>query len=142
MRKKSILIHLLLFFLIATNTGRLGAEANGKTFVGKAVNSKGILEYVEYYTVKYEEGKVSESQTVYYDPLGQKIGDLTSEYSFGPQFGGYRFRDIRAKYEDGVKVSANQIWLFRKRGAEQDAEEKRLQRQQDQIVGQGYRKGG
>ena len=103
--RKSIRIDLVLFFLIAMNLSWFGAEANGETFVGKAVNLKGILEYVEYHTVKYENGKVSESQTIYYDANNNKIGELISEYSFGPQFGSYDFRDIRAQYQDGAKVA-------------------------------------
>ena len=66
-RKKSIRFALALFFWIAMNLSWLGAEAHGETFVGKAVNSKGTLEYVEYHTVTLKNGKVSESQTIYYD---------------------------------------------------------------------------
>ena len=112
--------------------------AYGNTFVGKAVNSDGTLEYVEYHTVKYTNGKVGESQTIYYDANNNKIGELTSEYSFGPQFGSYDFRDIRAQYRDGAKVAPDKIWLFRKETTEDDIEGIHLAKEQDQIVGQGF----
>ena len=112
--------------------------AYGKSFVGRAVDSDGNLEYVEYHTVKYTNGKVGESQTIYYDANDNKIGELISEYSFGPQFGSYDFRDIRAQYEDGAKVAPDKIRLFRKEDLEDDIEEAHLPKEQDQIVGQGF----
>ena len=129
---------LAIFFLIAMNLGWFGAEANGEIFVGKALNSKGTLEYVEYHTVTYTNGKVSESQTIYYDANNNKIGELVSEYSFGPQFGSYDFRDIRAQYEDGANVADDRVRLFRKQSPEDDVEAEYLKRKTDQIVGQGF----
>lgn len=137
-RKKTIRFDLALFFLIAMNLSWFGAEAHGETFVGKAVNSKGALEYVEYHTVTHKNGKVSESQTIYYDANNNKIGELISEYSFGPQFGSYDFRDIRAQHQDGAKVSQDRIWLFRKKRPEDKIDEKYLSKEADQIVGQGF----
>jgi len=138
LRRKSSRIYLALFFLIAMIPRWLGAEANGETFVGKAVNEKGILEYVEYHTVTYENGKVSGSQTIYYDANNNKIGELISEYSFGPQFGSYDFRDTRAQYQDGAKVEQDRIGLFRKKKPKYDIEEKYIAKEKDQIVGQGF----
>jgi hypothetical protein len=102
------------------------------------VDSQGNLEYVEYHTVKYTNGKVGASQTIYYDANNNKIGELISEYSFGPQFGSYDFRDIRAQYQDGAKVAPDKIWLFRKETSEDDIEGIHLPKEQDQIVGQGF----
>ena len=136
--RRSTRIDLALFFLIAMNLSWLGAEAHGETFVGKAVNSKGTLEYVEYHTVTYQNGKVRESQTIYYDANNNKIGELISEYAFGPQFGSYDFRDIRAQYQDGAKASLDKIRLFRKKSPEDDIEEQHVAKEKDQIVGQGF----
>ena len=138
LRKKSIRIDLALFFFIALNLSWFGAQANGDTFVGKAVNEKGILEYVEYHTVIYENGNVSESQTIYYDANNNKIGELISEYSFGPQFGSYDFRDIRAQHQDGAKVAVDRIRLYRKQSPENDIEETYVAKEENQIVGQGF----
>jgi hypothetical protein len=115
-----------------------GAVAYGEIFVGEAVNSEGTLEYVEHHTVTYRNGRVSESQTLYYDPDNNKIGELISEYSFGLQFGSYDFRDTRAKYLDGAKVGVDRIWLFRKQSPEADLEDKYLAKKDNQIVGQGF----
>ena len=136
--KKSIRFDLALLFLIVIMLSWFGTEAHGETFVGKAVNSKGTLEYVEYHTVTHKNGKVSESQTIYYDGNNKKIGELTSEYTFGPQFGSYDFRDLRAHYQDGAKVSEDRILLFRKQSPEDDIEEEYLPKEMDQIVGQGF----
>jgi len=65
--RKSIRIDLSLLFSAVVNLSCFGTPAYGETFIGKAVNSEGALEYVEYHTVAYRNGKVSESQTVYYD---------------------------------------------------------------------------
>ena len=137
-REKGFQMYLALVFLIAMILSWFGAEANGETFVGKAVNSKGTLEYVEYHTVTYTDGKVSESQTIYYDANNNKIGELISEYSFGPQFGSYDFRDMRAQYQDGAKVAPDRIWLFRKKSPKGDIKGKYLKKKKDQIVGQGF----
>ena len=138
LRRNSIRINLVLFVFIAMNLSCFGAQANGETFVGKAVNEKGILEYVEYHTVIYENGNVSESQTIYYDANNTKIGELISEYSFGPQFGSYDFRDIRAQHQDGAKVAVDRIRLYRKQSPKDDIEETYLAKEEDQIVGQGF----
>ena len=122
----------------ACNLSCFGTLAHGEAFVGKAVNFKGTLEYAEYHTVNYINGKVSESQTIYYDANNNKIGELISEYFHGPQFGSYDFRDIRAQYEDGAKVELDRIRLFRKKSPESDLEDKYLSKEDNQIVGQGF----
>ena len=137
-KRKSIPIHLAFLLFTALNLNCFGTLAHGETFVGKALNSEGNLEYVEYHTVRHLNGKVSESQTTYYDANNNKIGELISEYSFGPQFGSYDFTDIRAQYQDGAEVSLDRIWLFRKRSPEDDIESKYLAKDKDQIVGQGF----
>lgn len=136
--RKYILIVWSLLFFTALNLSCFGTLAHGEKFAGKAVDSKGTLEYVEYHTVTHVNGKVSESQTIYYDANNNKIGELISEYSSGPQFGSYDFRDIRAQYQDGAKVAKDRIWLFRKKSPEYDIEEKYLPKETDQIVGQGF----
>jgi len=134
---KILLIPVLsILFPFLTNFAK--ASTLGEKFTGRAVNSDGNLEYVEYHTVKHKNGKVSESQTIYYDPNSKKIGALISDYSYGPRLGSYTFRDIRGQYEDGAKVTADQIWLFRKKSPEADIEEKYLPRKENQIVGQGF----
>ncbi|MGD8776785.1 MAG: hypothetical protein PVF76_07530 [Syntrophobacterales bacterium] len=119
-------------------SGLSTAEASNETFTGKAVNPRGALQYTERHFVNYENGTVSKSQTVYYDPFDRKIGDLISDYTHGPQFGSYDFRDIRAQYEDGAEVADDRVRLFRKESPEDDFEAKYLKRKTDQIVGQGF----
>jgi hypothetical protein len=136
--RKSMQAVLALLFFTTLNFSCFATLAHGEKFAGKALNSEGKLEYVEYHTVTHLKGKVSASQTIYYDANNNKIGELISEYSFGPQFGSYNFRDIRAQYQDGVKVAKDRIWLFRKLSTEDDFEEKYFPKETDQIVGQGF----
>jgi len=136
-RKFTRIVRSLLIFT-ALNLSCFGTLAYGEKFVGKAVNFKGTLEYAEYHTVNYIKGKVSESQTIYYDANNNKIGELISEYSHGLQFGSYDFRDIRAQYEDGAKVELDRIRLFRKKSPESDLEDKYILKEDNQIVGQGF----
>lgn len=133
---KRVLSALLLFAGLILSS--FGTVAQGEKFVGKAVNSEGTLEYAEYHTVTHSNGKVSESQTMYYDANNNKIGELISEYSFGPQFGSYNFRDIRAQYQDGARVTGSRIWLFRKKNPEADLEDTYIVKEDNQIVGQGF----
>jgi hypothetical protein len=114
------------------------AATDVETFTGRAVNRTGGLEYVEHHTVLYKNGKVSQSETIYYDAASEQIGDLVSNYSHGPQFGSYSFRDIRAQYEDGAKVQVDQIRLFRRASPEADLEDGFLPKEDNQIVGQGF----
>jgi hypothetical protein len=137
-KRKVILVYLALLTCTAVNSSVGGTLAHGETFVGKAVNSQGILEYVEHHTVAYRNGTVSDSQTMYYDANDNKIGELISHYSFGPQFGSYDFTDIRAQYQDGAKVAPGRIWVFRKQSPEKTIEGKYLAKEKGQIVGQGF----
>jgi len=125
------------FLATFLSVGLLRAAPYGETFIGKAVNGEGALEYIEHHYLEYENGKINESRTIYYDPHHRKIGHLISEYSQGPQFGSYDFRDFRAEYQDGAKVTPRRIQLFKKEGSKENAEESYLPRDTDQIVGQG-----
>jgi hypothetical protein len=127
-----------LLSVLAFSLGSFGSSAHGELFFGKAINSEGSLEYSEYHSVTYIDGKVSGSQTIYYDANQNKIGELVSEYSFGPQFGSYDFRDTRAQYQDGAKVGVDRIRLFRKQSPEAELEDKYLRKEDNQIVGQGF----
>ena len=138
LKRNSKRVFSALLFFAGLLLSSFGTLAHGETFLGKAVNFKGTLEYAEYHTVNYINGKVSESQTIYYDANNNKIGELISEYSLGPQFGSYDFRDIRAQYEDGAKVELDRIRLFRKKSPESDLEDKYLSKEDNQIVGQGF----
>jgi len=125
------------FTAVLISLAWLQATSYGQTFIGKAVNGDGELEYIEHHYLEYENGQISKSRTIYYDADNNKVGDLSSEYSQGPQFGSYDFRDFRAEYQDGARVTPELIQLFRKDGSEEHIEETFLARDTDHIVGQG-----
>jgi hypothetical protein len=130
--------HLAVFLGMVLNLCLFASTASGEIFSGQAVNRQGKLEYVECHRVGHENGKIIGSRTVYYDPDNEKIGEMISEYSHGPQFGSYDFRDIRGQYQDGAKVEVDHIQLFRKESPDNDMEATYIPRESDQIVGQGF----
>ena len=109
-----------------------------EVFVGKALNEKGESEYTERHEVIYKEGKVIRSKTTYLDPSNRIIGDLVTEYMPDPRLCSYDFRDMRAKYADGVRVEGQRMRLFRKQNPPDEVELAYLPLTKDQIVGQGF----
>lgn len=107
-------------------------------FVGKAFNDEGRLEYVEKHRVDYRDARIVESRTVYFDAQGRKIGELISDYRYGPRFGSYTFRDIRAGYVDGAEVLDQRIRINRKTRPEEPVETATIPKTDRQIVGQGF----
>ena len=121
-------------FLLASTS----AFAEIEKFHGKAVNSDGDLVFFEEHTIRYVNDQIATMNTVYYDAHLNKIGELTSDFSHGPQMGSYDFKDLRASYRDGAKVTAEQILIYCKEEPEADTQKKVLQRESGQIVGQGF----
>jgi hypothetical protein len=107
-------------------------------FIGRAVDDHGRLRYVEKHRVDYRDARIARSRTVYFDAQGQKIGELDSDYRYGPRFGSYTFRDFRANYEDGAEVSDQHIFVFRRTQPDASIETNTIARTQRQIVGQGF----
>jgi hypothetical protein len=131
----SFLISTLAFFLwVSTASGAVTTEV----FSARALNQSGGLEYTENHAVSYENGKVTRSRTVYFDPAGRMIGELVSEYLPSPQFNTYSFKDMRAGYEDGVAVEEERLRLFRKKSPGANPESAYLRMAPDQVVGQGF----
>jgi hypothetical protein len=135
--KKSILF-LLGFFIIGSLINLDQSYGQTEIFVGKAVNISGQSEYTERHEVTFEEGKVIRSKTTYLDPSNRIIGDLVTEYMADPRLCSYDFRDMRAKYEDGVRVEGDRLRLFRKQNPSDEVELAHLPLMADQIVGQGF----
>jgi hypothetical protein len=134
--KRSLLLVSAIFFSFWQ--GAAGAAVTTEVFTGKAVNEKGELEYVENHTITYESDMVVRSRTLYFDPGNRMIGEFVSEYLSSPQFNSYSFKDMRARYEDGVTVEGDRLKLFRKKSPESDLESDFLPMQTNQIVGQGF----
>ena len=105
---------------------------------GKARNLNGQLEYVEEHSLTYENDRIVAIKTTFFDADSRKIASQVSEFSHGPQFGSYDFRDERHQYSDGARVMSDRILLYTKE--KPDAETKRtyLAKKSDQIVGQGF----
>jgi hypothetical protein len=120
--------------LLPSNPG-LAAD---QIVIGKAFNQKGELEYIEHHRLLIDGGRIVATRTVFLDAGFQKIGELVSEFSHGPQFGSYEFTDSRAQYLDGAKVTADRITLYCRRTPGGDMETKSLPIKADQIVGQGF----
>ena len=105
---------------------------------GTAVGSDGNVVFFEEHIVKYNSNRIATMNTTYYDADLNKIGELVSDFSEGAQFGSYDFIDERLQYNDGALVMADRISIYSKKTPESDRKEKIIQRQSDQIVGQGF----
>jgi len=105
---------------------------------GKAVNTDGHIVFLEEHIVRYENDRIAALKTIYYDADWKKIGEQVSDFSHGPQFGSYDFKDERLRYSDGAKVMSNRILIYRKETPQASIIKKYLKRESDQIVGQGF----
>jgi hypothetical protein len=137
-RTLALTYDLCLYALAAILLSAVHASANILTFTGKAVDESGQLQYLERHSVRYADGDVIESKTVYLDESNRKIGDLISDYEQGSQYGSYIFRDLRANYKDGARVETDRIMVFRKSDPQEPLKKNALQRTANQIVGQGF----
>ena len=121
-------------FLLTT----VSALADVERIYGRAVNADGDLVYLEEHTIRYENGRIAALNTTFYDADLRKIGEQASDFFHGPQFGSYDFKDERLRYHDGVRVMSDRIMIYCKETPQADTQKKYLQRQSDQIVGQGF----
>jgi len=131
------LLFLFLFALVMDVNGAAGMTGT-EHFTGRAYSEQGDLSYLERHRIVYQDGRVIRSETTYFDANNRPIGDLLSDYEWPPQHCTYSFRDLRAKYEDGVKAEGNRLVLYRKKSPEKEMESTELSKQSDQIVGQGF----
>ena len=129
----TVAIVVAVFFLTAVS-----ALADVKMMHGKAVNSDGDLLFLEEHTIKYDNDRIVSIKTVYYDTNSEKIGQTITDFSQGSQVGSYEFKDERMQYYDGAKIMADQILIYCKETPEADTQQKYLDREPSQIVGQGF----
>jgi len=126
--------------LIVLSLGLVNGIALGRTqtFIGKAFDETGALEYIEKHDIVHEGNSVLTSHTTYVGPNESVIGYLDSEYSPLPQDCSYIFKDLRRQYEDGVRLKEDRICLFRKKAPEVKEETLCLPKEKNQIIGQGF----
>jgi hypothetical protein len=121
-------------FLLTT----VSALADVQRIYGRAVNADGDLVYLEEHIISYENDRIAALKTIFYDADFKKIGEQASDFYHGPQFGSYEFKDERLRYHDGASVMSNRILIYCKETPQADTQKKYLQRESDQIVGQGF----
>jgi hypothetical protein len=132
---KLIIVPIALLIVIV---GAVSASADVEWVYGKAVNPDGGLEFLEEHIIKYENDRIANIKTIYYDADLKKIGEQISDFSHGPQFGSYDFKDERLQYHDGARVMSDQILIYCKETPEAGKKEKYLRKDTNQIVGQGF----
>jgi hypothetical protein len=135
-RRLDFLLWSLTVLALSLFNGR--ALARTQTFIGKAFDETGTLEYVEKHDVVYEGNSVLTSHTTYLGPDKSVIGYLHSEYTPLPQFCSYIFKDLRRRYEDGVRLKKDRVCLFRKVAPRTQEETLCLPKEEKQIIGQGF----
>jgi hypothetical protein len=116
----------------------VSALADVERVYGKAVNADGDLVFWEEHIIRYENERIAALKTIYYDADLKKIGEQASDFSHGPQFGSYDFKDERLRYNDGARVMSNRILIYCKESPQADIKKKYLKRESNQIVGQGF----
>ena len=124
--------------LVICLVGPASVSADVEWVYGKAVNSDGELEYLEEHILRYENDRIADIKTIYYDAGLSKIGEQVSDFSHGPQFGSYDFKDERLQYHDGAQVMSDQILIYCKENPEAGTKKKYLRKDPGQIVGQGF----
>ncbi len=132
---KLIIVPIAIVIFIA---GTFSVSADVEWVYGKAVNGDGELEFLEEHIVKYENGRIANIKTIFYDAGLKKIGEQVSDFSQGPQFGSYDFKDERLQYHDGARVMSDQILIYCKETPEDGTKRKYLRKDSNQIVGQGF----
>jgi hypothetical protein len=133
-RKMTKAVLTVAFFTLSAIT----VQADIEKFHGKAVNTDGKVIFFEEHTIRYTNNQIASMNTIYYDTNLNKIGEMVSDFSHGPQLGSYDLRDERLRYNDGARVTQDQILIYRKPTPEDDVRKKTLQREPGQIVGQGF----
>ena len=108
LKKLMILSAALVIFI----GGVVTASADVEWVYGKAVNADGDFEFLEEHIVRYENDRIASIKTNYYDADFRKIGEQVSDFSHGPQFGSYDFKDERLQYHDGARVMSDQILIY------------------------------
>jgi len=126
----------LTVLVLSLSSGR--AWGRTQTFIGKAFDETGVLEYIERHDIVHEGNSVLTSHTTYVGPNKSVIGYLNSEYAPLPQFCSYIFKDLRRQYEDGVRLKEDRVCLFRKVVPEVEEETLCLPKEEKQIIGQGF----
>ncbi|MGD8882145.1 MAG: hypothetical protein PVI82_09670 [Desulfobacterales bacterium] len=132
---KLIIVPIVFLIFIA---GAVSVSADVEWVYGKAVNSDGEFEFLEEHIIKYENDRIANIKTTYYDAGLKKIGQQVSDFSHGPQFGSYDFKDERLQYHDGARVMSDQILIYCKEAPEVGIKKKYLRKDSNQIVGQGF----
>ena len=114
------------------------ARADVQQFQGAAVNADGELVFFEAHTIRFENHQIASMKTVYYDADMKRIGELISDFSQGSRVGSYDFIDERLQYKDGARVLSERILIYSKETPEADLQQKYIERESGQIVGQGF----
>ncbi|MDX1707412.1 MAG: hypothetical protein R3274_02355 [Desulfobacterales bacterium] len=114
------------------------AAADIERIRGTAISSDGNVVFFEEHIVKYTSDRIATMHTTYYDADFNQIGRLATDFSQGSQFGSYDFTDERLLYKDGARVMTDRILIYSQKTAESGLREKIIQRESDQIVGQGF----
>lgn len=75
---------------------------------------------------------------IYYGPDRQRLGSEVLEFSKGPFVPLYRLDVVGSHYAEGVsRITANSVYLFRKRRGETNPRYKKIRRSRDLVVGAG-----
>jgi len=116
----------------------LPSAADTRKVYGHAIDKDGRLAYLEEHQITYQNGNIAAIETNFYNPNTERIARQVSDFSQGAQYGSYDFFDERYDYNDGVRVMADRILLYRQKNSSAKLREKSIPKSGSQIVGQGF----
>ena len=105
---------------------------------GHAIDKDGRLAYLEEHLITYQNGIIAAIETNFYNPNTERIAKQVSDFTHGAQYGSYDFFDERYDYNDGARVMADRILIYRQKNSSAKLKEKSIPRNDSQIVGQGF----
>lgn len=107
-------------------------------FDGTALDEEGRLVYTERHEVVREDDEIVHSRTEYRAPDGSLIATLVSDYSRDPFVPEYVFHDLRSGKTEGLRCDGDAVIVYHRDAAGKEIEEKRLDRREDMVGGQGF----
>lgn len=136
---KKLLYGLGLSFLLLWSFSQEAMALEEKTHLAVAYKDKEKTQplYTEKHKAYYKNSYLVKSTNDYFDMSGKKIAELNSDYSKNFHMPTYVFKDLRTGAEEGLRLSNNQYYIYRKKPGKQE-EQTLLENPKDLFSCQGW----
>lgn len=130
---KKVILRLL---FILTPIGSLG-ETHTEHSLGIAKDNKGNIVYQEKHVSEFRSQKLFQLKTDYFDPGGQEIGFIKTNFSPSGYVPSYEFRDFRSQRSVSVKPVAAHIDVTTKSSKDKKDQSMKFKMLPQMVAGQG-----